>query len=103
MIRTMNCKGKEDHQLEEEEGKERPVRKRVCRGEEEQDTTLYASMVEMRPQHQTFVHLDGAGADDGHQPPHHQHQGDGGEAGEEYNNRKKFLYDLVGQQPHQQH
>ena len=67
-------------------------------------------MVDGRPQHQPFAHLDGAGAKEDHQPPHHQQKGDGGAAGAGEMDKKRFKIVrksndihgyMVGQQPHQ--
>ena len=91
------CKGRQPG-----EDKMNPGRKKFRTSREEEDQVkVQASMSDENPQHQPLVHLDGAGATQRHQPPHHQHQGDGGEAGEEYEIKKEFLYNLVGQQPHQ--
>ena len=70
-------------------------------------------MKDVRPQHQPFAHLDGAGAEKvRHQPLQHQHDVDGGAAGEVGMDKKRFVkvrksfprdirgY-MVGQQHHQ--
>ena len=70
------CKG-----TEEEEKENLPMKKiKLLRKEE---VLNKASIIKGRPQHQPFVHLDGAGAREEHQPPHHQRRGDGGEASKE--------------------
>ena len=93
--RNVKSEEKEDRNPEEEGEKEPPGKEGTASQEDQ------ASMINLRPQHQPFAHLDGAGAGDGHQPPHHQQQGDGGEAGEAINAKKRFQRMLVGRQPHQ--
>ena len=66
----------------------RMKRKRTCLEFKE---GIQASMVEERPQHQPFAHLDVAGAKDDPQPPQHQHEVDGWEAGERRMDAKRFI------------
>ena len=69
---------------------------------------IQASMIKEEPQHQPLAHLDGAGDQQTHQPPNHQHEGDGGAAGAALLEKKRFLLRkksdgiaMVDQHPHQ--